>query len=625
MKKLTLISYLLAVYLLTGNLKLSFAQTNCDKPSPPNTDDVRPLTIDWVWENRLKDPVSGFYNLMLDQIFDNGGYLNYIVRWESNETVTAAKRDEIEVMLNRQVNKWIDDWLTGYDCWPFGRVHVNVVAWAVADRSVLLWNDNEWDGIVYTGYTEEGAPHGPQDCNRFYHQDGNYPNCTTDHFDMALWCTQGFSGGAGGDWGQRVSSTYILQNTSAENVHILLHEMGHSNGLPDFYVAEDFPPASTGGLPPCVMQAGAASYVTPWDGWMLRRVYSELKANGDRGWTFDGGTCDPTSITPYAQINDGSWEQIGSVSVQTGDKVKFGPQPTSGGSWNWSGPSGFTASTREITIDNIQTNQAGVYVATYTNDCGTQSTQNFNVTVSGSGGTTNIALTASVSTSFVSSWETLGAVNDGYGPSSSSDNSNGAYGNWDGEANYNTWNWVQYDWTEEQQVNSTEVYWWDDNLGIDQPTDAYIEYYNGSSWINAGSIGLTLNQWNSVSLNVPAKALRINMISAAATGILEWRVWGMSSTLKDAPEQIVHPETSGNTMVYPNPASFGDIVAIDFEASTDESTLLTVYNIQGQTVLEKSVCGTTIHLNTSKLLKQGIYYVHIKNSVNNETKKLLVK
>lgn len=463
---------LLVIFLLTGFALQNNAQTDCYKPSPPNTDDVRPLTIDWVWENRLREPVSTFYNLMLDQIFDNGGYLNYIVRWESSETVTATQRDQIEEMLNRQVNKWIGDWLSGYDCWPFGSIQVKVVAWAVADRNVLLWDDNSWDGTVYVGYTEEGAPHGPQDCNRFYHQDGNYPNCTTDHFDMALWCTQGFGGGAGGDWGQRVSSTYILQNLNSENLHILLHEMGHSNGLPDFYVDEDFPPASTGGLPPCVMQAGAATYVTPWDGWMFRRVYSELKAIGDRGWVFDGGTCNPTTISSYIQINDGTWEQTASVSVTTGDKIKFGPQPTSGGSWAWSGPNGFSATTREVTLENIQISQAGVYTATYTNDCGTQSTQDFNVTVTGNGEDSNIALSASVSTSFVSSWETLSAVNDDIQPSSSSDNSNGAYGNWDGEENYSTWNWVQYSWTEDQQISYTEVYWWDDNAGIDQQTGA---------------------------------------------------------------------------------------------------------------------------------------------------------
>ncbi len=42
---------------------------------------------------------------------------------------------------------------------------------------------------------------------------------------------------------------------------------------------------------------------------------------------------------------------------------------------------------------------------------------------------TNLALKATVLTSFVSSWERLDAVNDGKDPRNSSDKSNGAYGN----------------------------------------------------------------------------------------------------------------------------------------------------------------------------------------------------
>ncbi len=108
----------------------------------------------------------------------------------------------------------------------------------------------------------------------------------------------------------------------------------------------------------------------------------------DWWYNYNGnGGCDPTSITPYVQINDGSWNQTSSADVDDGDKVKFGPQPIDDG-WIWSGPNGFWANTREITISNIQTNQAGTYTATYTNDCGVESYQDFYVTVSGQGGGT---------------------------------------------------------------------------------------------------------------------------------------------------------------------------------------------------------------------------------------------
>jgi hypothetical protein len=101
-----------------------------------------------------------------------------------------------------------------------------------------------------------------------------------------------------------------------------------------------------------------------------------------------GSGCTSNPVTPYVQVNSGSWTQTTSASLSAGGTVKFGPQPSSGGSWGWSGPNGFSAATREVTIGNIQTNQAGNYVATYTNACGSKSSAAFTVTVSGSGGAT---------------------------------------------------------------------------------------------------------------------------------------------------------------------------------------------------------------------------------------------
>ncbi len=138
---------------------------------------------------------------------------------------------------------------------------------------------------------------------------------------------------------------------------------------------------------------------------------------------------------------------------------------------------------------------------------------------------TNIASSATVSTSYISPWETLSAINNGVTPANSADNSTGAYGNWSGEANYGIYNYVEYSWTSSQNLSSTQVYWWDDNVGIDQPTDAYIQYWDGSAWITAGGIGLALNQWNSIPLNVSTTGIRIYMKSAMATGVLEWEAY----------------------------------------------------------------------------------------------------
>jgi len=103
---------------------------------------------------------------------------------------------------------------------------------------------------------------------------------------------------------------------------------------------------------------------------------------GARGLIYwEPPACTPTAITPYVQVNGGTWQQTASASLTAGGTVMFGPQPAAGGSWSWGGPNNFSATTREIFISNIQANQAGNYVATYTNSGGCQSTQTFTVTV----------------------------------------------------------------------------------------------------------------------------------------------------------------------------------------------------------------------------------------------------
>jgi hypothetical protein len=160
---------------------------------------------------------------------------------------------------------------------------------------------------------------------------------------------------------------------------------------------------------------------------------------------------------------------------------------------------------------------------------GTWSTSE-SATTQSAGVVTNLALAAAASTSYVSPWETLGAVNDGYIPTSSSDDSGGAYGNWRGHYDYSEdWNWVEYDFGATYQINTTDVYWWDNGGIILAPDDAYIEYWDGSDWAYAGSIGDLVDQWNTLDLGLSTSRLRIymnNSNSTAATGILEWQVWG---------------------------------------------------------------------------------------------------
>jgi len=113
------------------------------------------------------------------------------------------------------------------------------------------------------------------------------------------------------------------------------------------------------------------------------RVYESVSLA--RGLVYWDPSCTPSTIIPYVQIDGGTWQQTASASVTAGGSVKFGPQPNTGGSWSWSGPNNFSATTREVTLSSIQANQTGDYVATYTNSGGCVSSQTFTVTVTSGG------------------------------------------------------------------------------------------------------------------------------------------------------------------------------------------------------------------------------------------------
>jgi len=137
----------------------------------------------------------------------------------------------------------------------------------------------------------------------------------------------------------------------------------------------------------------------------------------------------------------------------------------------------------------------------------------------------NIAPLATASTSYVSDWETLSAVNDDSNPANSNDKSDGAYGNW---YNPNSIQWVQYDWPQNYKLSSTEIYWFDDNGGVLVPTTAYFEYWNGNTWVRAGNFSLKKDTFNELTLNdVVTSRVRVSMLNnKESTGILEWRIIG---------------------------------------------------------------------------------------------------
>ncbi|HEX5203536.1 MAG TPA: cellulose-binding domain-containing protein [Actinoplanes sp.] len=241
---------------------------------------AQPLAAVWSHEEQTYGDLYGFKNYGWDQLFAGGGAINYCVRWDSAAHVTAAQRDAVAAALQRQYQKWMNQMLdngVAWNNWPYQQVPVKVVGWAVRDRTQLEWTDTSVD--IYVNNIRENAPQCAEPCGRFFHQDGNYSGCpggASHHYDHSLWLTAGFGGGAGGDWGQRIGSEYFMSNLTVDNIHILLHEIGHTYGLDDFY---DWDPLPGQGF---LMKAGSATSITEFDKWMFRDFWRHLKSRYGR-------------------------------------------------------------------------------------------------------------------------------------------------------------------------------------------------------------------------------------------------------------------------------------------------------------------------------------------------------
>ncbi|AAK76811.1 M6 family metalloprotease-like protein [Clostridium acetobutylicum] len=141
---------------------------------------------------------------------------------------------------------------------------------------------------------------------------------------------------------------------------------------------------------------------------------------------------------------------------------------------------------------------------------------------------TNIAGQATASTSYVSDWESISALNDGKDPTSSNDRSGAVYGNWPKTGSQ----WIEYQFNKPFTISSCDVYWFKDGQGIDVPASYTILYWDGSAWQyvkNPKGLGTAINKYNTTTFTpVTTNAIAIQMESNGnySTGILEWKVFG---------------------------------------------------------------------------------------------------
>ncbi|KAG2502274.1 hypothetical protein JM16_009603 [Phytophthora kernoviae] len=243
--------------------------------------------LDWVWDNRIGPNVDvskesnwkvmDNKNWIMDHIVHNNGTLNYCVRWDSIDKLSKSMASKFQDALTRQYKAW-NHWLIGYNCWPHEEIKVNIVGFAVKDASLLDWTDDSLGKIYEGDLDNDGVPQCPQSCYRFYDNGisgwSDTSACKSEPFDVFLQPKKGLDGGFGYDYGQAVNQEDMLSNIDGDQLTIIVHEIGHGFGLPDFYEANEQPGTD---FPNCLMKAGSSMTVTDSDGWMLRRVLEHLK------------------------------------------------------------------------------------------------------------------------------------------------------------------------------------------------------------------------------------------------------------------------------------------------------------------------------------------------------------
>ncbi|MEU4223450.1 discoidin domain-containing protein [Nonomuraea sp. NPDC026600] len=140
----------------------------------------------------------------------------------------------------------------------------------------------------------------------------------------------------------------------------------------------------------------------------------------------------------------------------------------------------------------------------------------------------NLAASATPSASNTSSWESVAAVNDGIDPPSSNDTVNPRWGCWPETGQQ----WVDLTWSSAKTLNRAEVYFFDDDEGIDMPASWKLQYWNGTAYVdmpNAGAYGLAKNQYNTVNFTATSTTrLRVLLTGngTSSVGLLEVKAYG---------------------------------------------------------------------------------------------------
>lgn len=276
---------------------------------------------------------------------------------------------------------------------------------------------------------------------------------------------------------------------------------------------------------PVVTPAGLTDY---WEApWMFKRnglYYMIYAANDTNGCVTSSSYACQRYATATSPL--GPWTHRGVVLGQVSSTTNHAGVVQFNGQWymvyhnaNARGGGNFR---RSVAVDLLNFNADGTMQRVTQTAAGPPPNPG-----TGTGPGTNIAPSATRSTSFVSAWENLAAINNGGVPANSADRGNLAYGNWPERGTQ----WVEYTWPSSRSINKVSTYWFDDGQGIDLPASCQVQYWNGSAYVpvpGQSACGVAGNTFNTTTFTaVSTTRLRLSITSAPdySTGVLEWQAF----------------------------------------------------------------------------------------------------
>ncbi|RAO52299.1 hypothetical protein ONO86_01882 [Micromonospora noduli] len=271
-------------------------------------------------------------------------------------------------------------------------------------------------------------------------------------------------------------------------------------------------------------QSGGWNHLFPTRRWMLTKLALLVAENA--GWPLN------RNLTPFltpsivtTSLPNAPTGQAYQHKLTAKGGVPFYDWRVTGGAL----PAGLTLDRFTGTLSGTPST-AGTYAFTVElRDYDSQSapvTRTFQFTVGNGNGSGNLALNASPSCSFTSSWESCAAITTGGDPASSNTgapNQGNRWGTWPQQGQQ----WAELTWPSAQTISRSQVYFFADGDGVGLPASWRLQFWNGSAYVDVpGATGYptVANQYNTVTFPpVSTTRLRVLLQSAPnlSTGLLE--------------------------------------------------------------------------------------------------------